>query len=254
MNRTNYEQSEHRYRQAIQILTGLIDKANLNLKPVLIDSLLTDQVGAYLGLGCLLKCRDQGREAMEHQEKAHDLTKKPTTSKDSSPGHQNRLRVILTMQGEILIKAKTATPEDRRRGLEKLLMAVEIYRRLSQTTAGMGRERILRRFVESLFFLADTFENLELHAESQGALQEAQSIVKISQMETLPSSLHQHQQGFASIKETKNARRDLDQHTSTLHVGSKICLHGLLTQGMNGRERDNVVYWKTNGKINNDLQ
>jgi len=67
-------------------------------------------------------------------------------------------------------------------------------------------------------------------------MQEAQSIVEKSQMETLLSSLHQHQQGFASIKETKNARRDLDQHTSTLHVGSKICLHGLITQGMNGKE------------------
>jgi len=140
------------------------------------------------------------------------------------------------MQGEILNEAKKATPEDRRRGLEKLLMAVKMYRRLDKTTAGMGRARILRRLVESLFSLADTFENLELHAESQGAMQEAQSIVEKSQMETLPNSLHQHQQGFASIKETKNARRDLDQHTSTLHVGSKICLHGLITQGMNGKE------------------
>ena len=33
-----------------------------------------------------------------------------------------------------------------------------------------------------------------------------------------------------------NARRDLDQHTSTLHVGSKIYLHGPLTQEMNGKE------------------
>jgi len=173
---------------------------------------------------------------MEHLEKAHDLTKKLTTSRDSSPGHQDRLGVILTMQGEILNEAKKATPEDRRRGLEKLLMAVKMYRRLDKTTAGMGRARILRRLVESLFSLADTFENLELHAESQGAMQEAQSIVEKSQMETLPNSLHQHQQGFASIKETKNARRDLDQHTSTLHVGSKICLHGLITQGMNGKE------------------
>ena len=86
---------------------------------------------------------------MEHLEKAHDLTKKLTTSRDSSPGHQDRLGVILTMQGEILNEAKKAIPEDRRRGLEKLLMAAKIYRRLDKTTAGMGRERILRRLVES---------------------------------------------------------------------------------------------------------
>jgi len=41
-NRTNYEQSEHHYRQAIQILTGLIKKANLTQSSTLIDTLLTD--------------------------------------------------------------------------------------------------------------------------------------------------------------------------------------------------------------------
>jgi len=33
-----------------------------------------------------------------------------------------------------------------------------------------------------------------------------------------------------------DARRELDDHTSTLHVGSKIRLHGLLNQTMNGKE------------------
>jgi len=78
--------------------------------------------------------------------------------------------------------------------------------------------------MEAIFSMVDTFENLELHDEIQGAMHEAQSIVTKAQMKTLPSSLHQHQQGFASIKETMTARRDLDQHTSTLHVGSKIYL------------------------------
>jgi len=91
--------------------------------------------------------------------------------------------------------------------------------------------------VETLLSLADTFESLELHVESQGALQEARSLVeRKSQTENFPASLHHHQQGFASIKETKNARRILDQHTSTLHVGSKISLHGLQTKEMNEKE------------------
>jgi len=42
-NRTNYMQSEHHYRQAIQILTGLIKKANLTQRYTLIYTLLTDQ-------------------------------------------------------------------------------------------------------------------------------------------------------------------------------------------------------------------
>jgi len=43
-------------------------------------------------------------------------------------------------------------------------------------------------------------------------------------------------QGFVSIKETKNARRILDQHTSTLYVGSKISLQGLQTQELNEKK------------------
>jgi len=113
----------------------------------------------------------------------------------------------------------------------------------------MGRERILRRLVESLFSMADT----ELHKESQEAMQEAQTIGKIAQLENLPSSLHQHQQIFASTKETMTARRDLDQHTSTLHVGSKICLHGLLNQKMNGKE-GTVIGSAVNNRIGIQLQ
>jgi len=125
--------------------------------------------------------------------------------------------VILTTQGEILNNAKNATPEDRWRGLEKQFVALGIYRRLNKIAVGMGTERILRRLVETLFSLADTFENLDLHAESQGAMQEARALVDKPHMEILPTSLHQHQQGFTSIKEIKYVRRVLDQHTS-LHL------------------------------------
>jgi hypothetical protein len=37
-NGTNYEQSEHHYRQALQILTGLVGKALLNQRPSLLQS------------------------------------------------------------------------------------------------------------------------------------------------------------------------------------------------------------------------
>ena len=136
---------------------------------------------------------------MEHLDKAHDFTQKLTTSEDS-PGQQDRLGVILTMQGEILNKTKKATPEDRRTGLEKLCMAVHVFCRLEKTMEGIGRERIRHRLAEALFSMEDTFENLELHDESQGAMKEGQSIVTKAQMETLPSSLYQQKQGFASIK------------------------------------------------------
>jgi len=64
--------------------------------------------------------RDQNldQEAMEHLEQAHDLTQELTTTEDS-PGEQDRLGVILTIQGEILNESKKATPDDRRRALEK---------------------------------------------------------------------------------------------------------------------------------------
>jgi len=68
---------------------------------------------------------------MVNLNRAYDLTKKLTTSKDTSTGHQDRLGVILATQGEILNNAKNATPEDRRRGIEKQLMALKIYRRLA---------------------------------------------------------------------------------------------------------------------------
>ena len=117
----------------------------------------------------------------------------------------------------------------------------------------MGRERILRMLVESLFSMADTLENLELHNEYQGAMQEAQIIGNRAQLKNLPSSLHQHQQILASTKETMTARKDLDQHTYTLHVGSKICLHGLLSQEMNGKE-GTIIGPAVNNRIGIQLQ
>ena len=126
-NATNHEQSVHHYRQALQILARLLGQALLKQRPCLLYNLQTDQVAAHLGLGCLLRDRNLVQDAIEHLEKALDLTQKLTISEDS-PGQQDRLGVILTIQGEILNETKKATPDDRRRALEKQQMAVVIFR------------------------------------------------------------------------------------------------------------------------------
>ena len=68
--------------------------------------------------------------------------------------------------------------------------------------------------------VADTLENLELYEEPQVAMQEAQVIDKRAQSEHNTSPLHLHQQICSCTKDTMDARRELDDHTSTLHIGS----------------------------------
>jgi len=70
----NTTQSEHHYRQAPQILARLVGQILLNQRPSLLYNLQTDQVAVHLGLDCLLTNRNLDQEAMEHLEKAHDLT------------------------------------------------------------------------------------------------------------------------------------------------------------------------------------
>jgi len=82
--------------------------------------------------------------------------------------------------------------------------------------------------MESLISMADTLENLEL-------------------------PLHLHQQICACTKDTMDARRELDDHTSTLHVGSKIHLHGLLNQALNGK-KGTVLGMASNNRIGIQLQ
>jgi len=101
--------------------------------------------------------------------------------------------------------------------------------------------------------MANTLENLALYKESQCAMPESQIISKRAQTENNTSSIHLHQQIFASTKETMDARRELDDHTSTLHVGSKIRLHGLLNQTMNGK-KGTVIGPVTNNRIGIQLQ
>jgi len=189
---------------------------------------------------------------MEQLTKAHDLTQEPITIEDF-PGQQDRLGVILTTHGEILNILDQATPEDVRSALDKQQRAVAIFRQLEQTTIGPLREQSLRKLVEALLSMADTLEHLELYRESQEAMRESQVTGKRAQIENNTSFLHLHQQVFASTKETMDARRELDDHTSTLHVGSKICLHGLINQIMNGK-KGTVLGLVINNRIGIQLQ
>jgi len=189
---------------------------------------------------------------MEQLTKAHDLTQELITNEDS-PGQQDRLGVILTIQGEILNTPQQAMPEDRRRALEKQQRAVTIFHQLEQTTIGPLREQTLRKLMEALLSMADTLENLELYKESQDAMRDSQIIGKRAQIENNTSSIHLHEQIFTSTKETMDARRELDDHTSTLHVGSKIRLHGLLNQTMNGK-KGTVIGSAINNRIGIQIQ
>jgi hypothetical protein len=90
--------------------------------------------------------------------------------------------------------------------------------------------------VDSLISLSDTLEFLDLYDESQAAMQEAQVIGEKARREDSNSPLHQHHNTHSCTKSTMNARKDLDDHTPTLHVGSKIRLYGLQNQALNGKK------------------
>jgi len=131
----------------------------LEKRPSLLYNLRTDQVAAHLGLGCLYQDQKPDQEAMEQSTKAHDLIQELITIEDS-PGQQDRLGVILTIQGEILNTIQQAIPEDKGRALEKQQRAVAIFRQLEQTTRGPLREQTIRKLMEALLSMADTLENL----------------------------------------------------------------------------------------------
>ena len=164
-------------------------------------------------------------KASEQSTQAHDLTQELISIADS-PGQQDRLGVILTTHGEILNRrdqlqtSDQTTPGDGHTALDKQQRAVRIFRQLEQTISGPLREQTLCKLVESLISMADTLENLELYEEPQVAMQEAQVIDKRAQSENNTSPLHLHQQICSCTKDNMDARRELDDHTSTLHIGS----------------------------------
>ena len=99
---TSQEKSKHHYLQALQRAAGLESQTFLKKRPSLLYNLRTDQVAAHLGLGCLYRDQKLDQEAMEQLAKAHDLTQELTTIEDF-PGQQDRLGVILTIQGDFSI-------------------------------------------------------------------------------------------------------------------------------------------------------
>jgi len=137
--------------------------------------------------------------------------------------------------------------------LGKQQRAVEIFRQLEETTTGPLRELTLRRLMESLISMTDTLELLELYEESQVAMLEAQDIGNRAQRENSTSPLHLHQQICACTKATMIARKELDDHTSTLHVGSKVYLYGLLNQTLNGK-KGSVLGMACHNRIGIQLQ
>jgi len=82
---------------------------------------------------------------------------------------------------------------------------------------------------------------------------EAQDIGNRAQRENITSPLHLHQQICACTKALMSARKELDDHTSTLHVGSKICLYGLLNQTLNGK-KGSVLGMASKNRIGIQLQ
>jgi len=232
---TNEKESEHHFLQALQKVARLENLTFLEKRPSLLYNLRIAQAAAHLGLGHLYRDQNSIQKVLEQLIKAHDLTQELIIIEDS-PGQQDRLGVILTTHGEILNIPGHPTPEHVRSALDKQQRAVAIFRQLEPTTIGPLREQTLRNLMEALLAMAGTLEDLELYKESQEAMRESQVIGKRALIENNTSSLHLHEQIAASTKETMDARRELDDHTSTLHVGSKIRLYGLINQIMNGKK------------------
>ena len=65
--------------------------------------------------------------------------------------------------------------------------------------------------------MADTLETLELHTESQVAIAEARVIGDRALGDNSTCQLLLHQSIAACTKHTMDVRRDLDDHTPTLH-------------------------------------
>ena len=175
-----------------------------------------------------------------------------------TPCRQDNLGVILTTQGEILNSLAGGTTgqaslQGTQTGLIKQQRAVKIFRQLEETITGPLRTLALRRLVDSLISMSDTLEYLDLYDESQAAMQEAQEFGEKARREDSNSPLHQHQNTHACTKATMNARKELDDHTSTLHVGSKIRLYGLRNQTLNGK-KGSVLGTASNNRIGIQLQ
>ena len=194
-------------------------------------------------------------KASEQLTQAHDPIQELILIEDS-PDQRDRLGVTLTIHGEVLNRRAQpgqSIPGDSRAALEKQQKAVRIFSQLERSISGPLLNSTHRKLMETLISMADTLETLELHTESQAAITEAQVIGNRALSEDSTNQLHLHQSLAACTKHTMDARRDLDDHTPTLHIGSKIRLHGLTNQAFNG-EKGIVLGTANNNRIGIQLQ
>jgi len=199
---TNQQSLEEHYFQALKDIARLEKLTFLVERPSLLYNLRTDQVASHLGLGCLY--RDQ------------HLFDKALSSID---GLNSKYPVRAHPGIAVLPLENSRKPY-----------------KYSASWNAPSRDLYENKLMETLISMADTLETLELYEESQATIKEAQAIGNRALCEDNTSQLHLHQSIAACTKHTMDARRDLDDHTPTLHIGSKICLHGLTNQALNGKK------------------
>ena len=237
----NQQGSAEHYLQALKEATRLKQQVFLVERPSLHYHLRTDQPASHLGLGCLYRDQHLLDKASEQLTQSHDLIQELILIKDSPDLHE-LLGVTLTVHGEALHRlALFHAPgqrrsRDSRAALEKQQTAVRIFSHLECSSLGPPLNSIRRKMMMTWTYMADTLDTLELHAESKTAIAEARAIGHRASGEDSTCQLHLQQSIDACTKHTMDARRDLDDHTPTLHTGSKIRLHGLINQAMNGRQ------------------
>jgi len=255
---TNQQGSEEHYFQALKEITRLKQQVFLVERPSLHYHLRTDQAASYLGLGCLYRDQHLLDKASEQLTQAHDLIQELILIEDS-PDLQELLGVTLTIHGEVLNRqAQLHAPgqrmtSDSRVALGKQQTAARIFSQLERFSPGPPLSTIRRKMIETWTSMADTLETLEFHAESKTAIAEARAIGYRASGEDSTCQLHLHQSIAACTKHTMDARRDLDDHTPTLHIGSKIRLHGLIKQALNGK-KGTVLGEANNNRIGIQLQ
>jgi len=233
--------SEDHYLQALKAVTRLKQQAFLIERPSLHYYLRTDQAASHLGLGCLYRDQHLLDKASEQLTQAHDLIQELILIEDSLD-LQELLGVTFTVHGEALNRLALlhapgqGRPRESRVALDKQQTAVRIFSQLEGSSQGPLLNTIRCKLMATWTSMADTLDTLDLHAESKTAIAEARAIGHRASGEDSTCQLHRQQSIDACTKHTMDARMDLDDHTPTLHIGSKICLHGLINQAMNGRQ------------------
>jgi len=254
----NLQGAEKHYFQALRDTTRLTQQAFLIARPTLLLNLRTNQAASNLGLGCLYRDQHLLDKASGQLTQAHDLIQSLILTEDS-PDLQELLGVTFSVHGEVLNRlALLLAPGQRRTrdscvGLEMQQNAVRIFNCLEGSTLGPPLHTIRYKLMATWTSMSDTLDTLGFNAESTTAIAEAQAIGRRASGEDNTCQLHLQQSIDACTKHTMDARRDLDDHTPTLHIGNKIRLHGLNNQAMNGR-LGTVLGEANNNRIGIQLQ